>query len=266
MMKLWEKILNFFHLYTRSQMNQKLADNTAYYDAEIVALRTSTEQTVEGLKRIIFAYETLQLRYDEVAEVVTKQYDMITSLNKVKENLDKQLTIANQRLRDMERIDAARVEEVARYKEAAMKNIEYVKDVQKQLSEVLHDSIAFGFPNKVAIPGSTSIRTDINEDSANGDMIIVRGRTLLTDDMTPRINDTPDMHGRLELIFGYMERYGVLSTITKNLIRSGAITFTLAYNDHCTAYEMYYECAAKRQNETSLVVINNMKKLDVEGQ
>lgn len=265
MIKLLEKILNFFHLYTSDQVNQKLVNNSAYYDAEIMALRQSAEQTYNSLKDIVSARDQLQARYDEVVSVIGRQNTTIANITAMRDNLDKQLVIANQRLQDMMRREESRLIEVQRYKDAAMMNAEYVKDVQKQLSVVLHGDEMFGFPNKVAIPGSTSIRTDLIEDSASGDHVVVRGRTVLTDDVTQKINNVPDMLSKLELVFSHMDRYGVLTGITKSLIRSGAIAFTLAYNDNCTSYEAYYEVCAKRQDETALMVIDESKKKDAEG-
>ena len=136
---------------------------------------------------------------------------------------------------------------------ASLENDKYVKDVQKQLSEILHGDITFGFPNKVTLPGCTSITSALkNVGEENEEVITVRGRSIITEEASTEIDRCPDMLLRL-----YLERYNITNRIALELMRSGTVGFTLAYNDKQNVYELYYEITALRQDVNSLIQIKD---------
>jgi len=147
--------------------------------------------------------------------------------------------------------------------DAPFENQEYIKDLQTQLGDILHVSPCFEFSNDMAIPGSTCIVTGI-EDDPQGDerFTVVRGRTVLTDDMTPLIDQTKSIEDRMSLLMDYMKRWGLCDRIVRDLMSYGALSVSLAYNKNCTAYEMYYQLSAVRITGSATFTINDSVKYE----
>lgn len=222
--------------------------------------------------------EKLKAASDELAETIDGKRELISELAKCLE--EKRTEIDNLRRQLMDRAEqvsnyettistlkAKLDEETAdaeRSYEAATKNLDLIKGLQKQLGDLFHEHPVFGFPNGVPIPGSTCVTTSdfTKEDGTN--VAVIRGRTILTDDMTVKIDSTPGIVERTNLITSYMDTYGLYSRIGKDLMARGGIKLTLAYNRNCTAYEIYYEVIADHASGDAIVFVDKSKPADEE--
>ncbi|MCM1294987.1 MAG: hypothetical protein NC311_05550 [Muribaculaceae bacterium] len=183
------------------------------------------------------------------------------------ENLRKQLTAERERADNAQltadtlkkNMDAA-IADADASREAASENLDLIKGLQKQLGELFRDHPVFGFPNSVAIPGSTCVTTSDYAKEDGSRVAVMRGRTIFMDDMTGKIDGTPGITERTRLIMDYMERYGLFSKIGKDLMSHGGIKMTLAYNGDCTAYEAFYEAVVEHASGDAIVFVDKSPK------
>lgn len=158
------------------------------------------------------------------------------------------LKAAHEQLLEMNQEMSDSIEELQHkllvYKKTAKENLDYVKDVQKAIGDIMHTSKNFGFPNSVPIPGSAAVVTDHTEKDGE-EFSVVRSRVITLDGLTTMINDNPDAETRTGLVVNHMRQYGLMNRIAESLISAGAVNFVLAYNRNCTCYEMYTEITAK---------------------
>ena len=128
--------------------------------------------------------------------------------------------------------------------EVSAENLATIKNLQSQLAEVYNTSRNFGFPNSLALPGSTSM-TDNNIQVDGEKYTSVRVRMILTDDETAKINTEPDQKRRYAMSIDMLRRRGLLERLGERMITSGAATLAIAYNQECTNFELFVDAAAK---------------------
>ena len=211
-----QKILRFFHLYTASEHDQVCTIIRELYDTQI-----------EAYKMAVTGWE---LKYEELSVQLEMRNADIDEIRA--------------KLQDIKESDTDLREAVDIYRSAAERNLDYVKNVEKQISDVLRDSTAFGFPGSIPIPGSAVIRRDdvhIGDDEYN----VIRARIMTLDHITTQINMEPDIGKRIGIVLDAMERQGLMNRISNALIASGAAALILAYNPNSTVYELYVEITAK---------------------
>jgi len=232
------RFLNAIGIYTKSQ----------YEEA-----RTTQRELADALNE----YKDIEAALaDEVEEKTTEIENLRKQLKEAREAADNEHITAETLKKNL---DAA-VAEADACHEAASENLDLIKGLQKQLGELFRDHPVFGFPNSVAIPGSTCVTTsDYVKDGGTG-LAVMRGRTIFMDDMTSKIDGTPGITERTRLIMDYMERYGLFNKIGKDLMSHGGIKLTLAYNGDCTAYEAFYEAVVEHASGDAIVFVDKSPK------
>lgn len=228
------KILNAIGIYTKGQYmdvyNAKCKLDDAY------AVHKGVEESLASqLEEKTTEVENLRKQLHDMTEQLSSQEITIGTLKKKNDEL------------------SAEVESAV---DASYQNLDLIKELQKQLGDVFHAHPVFGFPTGIPIPGSTCVTTFdyTKEDGTN--VAVLRGRSILTDDMTPRIDNTPGIVERTQLIRDYMDQYDLFSKIGKDLMSRGGIKMTLAYNRNCTAYEVYYEAVVEHASGDAIIVID----------
>lgn len=240
LMELWVALLNKLHLYTLSQHNRVCELAASMYEIQIKGLADANEAQTVSITELEAKVRKLTA---ELASVKAERDELASAFDPIQAERDS--------LR----------EQIQAYKDAAMENATYVKDTQKQLSELLKSSEAFGFPNSRGIPGSTSIRTiDVEQDGKSE--VLIRGRTIVSDDITQEINAIPDMGTKIHTVMAFMEKYGVFTKIARDMFSYGAVQCVLGYNGGNTNYELYYEIVSHQANNDSVLVVRNPERND----
>ena len=121
------------------------------------------------------------------------------------------------------------------------------EDVQKALSKALHESVMWGFPENDVFPGCISVHTRESQISDDERYIVVQGRTIFTDEMNNKLKDAKTNLERFDMILLALKKYGIYDRIVKDLMLRSGIVYTLAYNEECSAYEIYYQITAKKE-------------------
>lgn len=220
------KILNGIGLYTKSQYESVVTVRDAATQLADTRFTTIADQRSE--------IEELQQKLKEMAE---KAESLETSIDTIKAFADSESDRATQE------------------HEAACENLDLIKGLQKQLGELFNEHPVFGFPHGTAIPGSTCVTASDYEMKDGSKFAVLRGRTIFTDDMTIKIDSSPSIYERHQLIKDYMDRYGIFSKIGKDLMARGGIKLSLAYNKNCTAYEAFYECVVEHASGDALITV-----------
>lgn len=231
--------LRVFHLYTKKQHDQICVVTRTLYEAQIVQLR---ENLAHASGDKISLEEELAALKQEVERLRHENLDF----RREHDSYERQIM-------DMKI-------KTARYRVAASENLDLVKDIEKQLGDVMNTDHWFGFNGSHAIPGATSFHTEGVDVEEVGSFTVLRSRTLALDDVTQIVNSTPDMYGRINAILDQMRRYGTLASIAERLISCGAVQFVLAYDRGSTTYSLYIETVAKNYNPESLMVIEQIPK------
>ncbi|MCM1230262.1 MAG: hypothetical protein NC489_09015 [Ruminococcus flavefaciens] len=131
---------------------------------------------------------------------------------------------------------------------------EYLRDVQKQLAEEFHMHPVFGFPNSVGLPGSTAITTSRSGFTTDSEgFTTARGRVILDDKVTKEINKTPHIYEKIQLVVNYLDQYGNLSRIMRDLVYNGGMSIVLAYREDTTTYEAFFETTVKNHAAVSIL-------------
>lgn len=129
----------------------------------------------------------------------------------------------------------------------------FYKDVQTQITDMMHVSPIMGFPAAMRFPGASTITDHKIKNPGNEDHILVTGRTIFTDDVTAKIQAAHSMTDKLLIIRTELIKQGLVDKIAKNLINSGAFVITIGYNKDCTTCEAYYMLKAIIP-ETDLII------------
>lgn len=135
---------------------------------------------------------------------------------------------------------------------------EYYKEVQTQISELMHGDPLFGFKRSVTIPGSSTLTGVIKDDTA-----VVAGRMVMEDSVTAKMEQEPSLRERYYIATNQLAKYGLLDRIMQEALNLGGVQFTLAYNDNCTATELYY--AMEIKTKQSMLTFGKEKEEDTEG-
>lgn len=225
------KILNSIGLYTKSQYREMETDRD-----NVKTVVEAQSITIDNLRGEIDALRK------ELKDMTEKAESLETSIGTIKAFADS----------ESERATEAH--------EAACQNLDLIKGLQKQLGELFNEHPVFGFPNGTPIPGSTCATTSDYEMSDGSKFAVLRGRTIFTDDMTIKIDSAPSIYERHQLIKEYMERYGILAKIGKDLMSRGGIKVSLAYNKNCTAYEAFYEAVVEHASGDALITVTKDEK------
>lgn len=121
------------------------------------------------------------------------------------------------------------------------------EDVQKALSKALHESVMWGFPENEVFPGCISVHTRESQISDDEKYVVVQGRTIFTDEMNTKLKEAKTNLERFDMILLALKKYGIYDRIIKDLMLRSGIVYTLAYNEECSAYEIYYQITAKKE-------------------
>lgn len=239
--ELFIKFLNAIGIYTRSQMNE-LTDSRNTLAGSLDEHKVTVSSLASQLEEKTTEVENLRHQLNEMTERASNHETTITTLRTKLDEVTAE-------------VDSSR--------EAAMENLDLIKELQKQVGDLFHDHPVFGFPTGIPIPGSTCVTTSdyTKEDGTN--VAVLRGRSILTDDMTDKIDSTPGIVERTKLITSYMETYGLFAKIGKDLMNRGGIKLTLAYNRNCTAYEVYYETVVDHASGDAIVFVDKSKPEEV---
>lgn len=217
---IWKAIVGWLNLYTAEEYSTLLKDSRDT-QRELVKIRQEYADYVES------ANKSLNEALEAVTSANKKVQNLIAEANELKYEL--------QRQEEYKQVDA-----------------EFLREVQKQLSNEFKNHPVFGFADKPGLPGSVSVRngTKINPD---GPSTVLQGRFILDDICTKAVNERPHMYEKISEIWNYMMRTGLASRIVSELINSGAITMTLAYRTDTTTYELYYELCAKNYGDDAVL-------------
>lgn len=230
-------IINFFHrfLYTHKEyiMMEERACSFERKSNDLCDDLTAARKRIQSLESQLSEEMLLKSELQsQVAMVMQKNLDLKDHNDSLKRKLDQ--------MEEYKRVDA-----------------EYLRETQKQLSEEFGMHPVFGFPRSVALPGSTSITSVRTRKPGESDeFTVARGRVILDDQITKQINQTPHMYDKIQLVLGFLARYGSLERLMKDIIYNGGMAMTLAYRDDTTTYELYFETTAKNYNADSIMVFN----------
>lgn len=227
-------IMNFFHRFLYTHKEYTMVETKAdCFEKRYNDLLTSSQKKIQCLERQLSEEMLLKSELQgQVAMVIQKNSELKDYNDSLKRKLDQ--------LEEYKRVDA-----------------EYLRETQKQLSEEFGMHPVFGFPRSPGLPGSTSITTVRTRKPGESDEFTVsRGRIILDDQLTMQINQTPHMYEKMQLVLGFMARYGSLERLMKDIIYNGGMSMTLAYRDDTTTYEVYFETTAKNYNADSIMVFN----------
>lgn len=220
LLRIWYAILSVFHLMTVGQHNKACEVINSLHDSKVLIMENS-------------------LSYKE--SVIGTLTEDINALNE-------KLAQSEEECRKIRsKIDA--------YKATASVNLDYVKDTQKALGEVLGKTPEFGFPKRVAIPGSSTMTKDIKTLDDGEEYSVIRVRLIAPDNITAIINQEPDMATRVGILLKQMDIFETSKVIGETLLNNGAVRLILAYNKNCTNYELFAEVVAKNCYKDSYLVI-----------
>ena len=118
---------------------------------------------------------------------------------------------------------------------------EYYKTVQTQLSDIMHKDQMFGFGRSITFPGASAISAGHNQDG----FVTIAGRTVLEDSIAAKMDQTSSLSEKYYIAHNQLIKYGLLEKMIDQAISHGGIQYTLAYNDNCTAVELYYAMEVK---------------------
>ena len=244
LLNIWLTILHWLGLRTVKEHNDVCAALRTIYEGQITEYKRLTTELRELANSYLEKSDMYETMYTNQQTVVNDDIAKIHELEENYDNLKKDYSKTCDDYHDLRVENTELRATLSRYKTAGDYNLKFVKDTQKLLEREIKPSDEFSFPRSQPWPGSMTITDDIaNMD--NGDKkVIVRGRCIAMDDTTTQINNEPDMYGKIMKMVDQMKRYGTLDRVAYQMITSGAMTLTLAYNEDCTNYVLYYEMAA----------------------
>lgn len=226
-----QKVTEFVHLFVYSAK--------AYWEAE--SARSSLETAITGREREIA----------ELKEQLATREAEISGLNGALDRKHAELEESQKTVKLLK-------DQIDRFGEYKRVDAEYLRGVQKQLSEEFKLHPVFGFPRSPGLPGSVSIVSSRSATSPDDPgYTITRGRVILDDRTTAQINDTPHIYEKIGCVLNFMRRYGSMPKIIEDLISNGAMSMTLAYREDTTTYEMYYEVTGKNYATDAILVLDD---------
>jgi len=194
-------------------------------------------------------YNNLKATYDALQEKYTDNIQTLEKLTKLATNqqaVNDSLLESNNKLN--ERIASVEFQTMEQYKtenEKCIKDVEagekYYKEVQKQVSNVLHNDLEWKFPNAMAFPGSTVMNTDPGVNKNGEPCFTIKGRIVLPDDVTGVIQHKTSINDKYNVIVNNMVKLGLMDRVVKSMIQFGLIEYTIGYNSDCTTCEVYYQ-------------------------
>lgn len=249
---MWENFKNFWidlarrlaralNLYTSYQHDAACDAITKLYEAQIAELKSVYgQERITLLKEISEAKVSIKAKDSAIAEkdsLIAELESQVADLRAVVEPVQEK----NRQLQI----------ECDKANNAAKENLDYIKELLKQIGDGFHEDRDFSFPHSRAIPGSICVRSVKERDNSTNDEIVTIGRMIMTDDITAKLNEIPDLNTRLGIAIGQIQAYGTADRIVSEMIRSGAIDFSLVYNGNCTSFELFYRILSKRPTEGS---------------
>ena len=220
--KLFAKIRRFFRIYTNTE-----------HDTVCKALNAIHEQENISYKGII------ESKNDEIDDLQEQVKRLKAEMDTIRENAENMKS------------------EVLRLKNVPNESSALIKSFQKTLSEALHGSEEFGFQRSVPIPGSSCVRSSFSQDHDDNGLVnkytVIRTRTIALDSETAKINEIPDLYGKIYYLTQIMQDRDILNRFAHDIIMNGGANVVLAYNPNCTNYELYCE-ATLLQPKTALII------------
>lgn len=156
-------------------------------------------------------------------------------------------------------------EELQKENEKLLESIEESKklqiDVEKHLSNALHESGIWGFPNSMAFPGCTSIASKMSRISDDERWFVLQGRTLFDVETSQKIIDSKTNSDRYNIALLSMKKQGIFDKIVKDIIMNNAVEYTFGVlvpsENESPIVEIYYRIQVKEPE--SVIQIKNLK-------
>jgi len=145
---------------------------------------------------------------------------------------------------------------------------DHCKRVETEVSKIMHSDEVFRFSGKPAIPGATVVQMrpllglSTEED---GNSLAIIGRTVLTDDATREIHGYVSFSEKYSYLIRYLYQQSITQRIVDNILSSGAVQFTLGYNEDTTTVEAYYKIICALPDPSSVVQIVKTENNTGEG-
>lgn len=239
-MNILDKILAFFGLCRLS-----------VHEDELKKMIDTNRETLEMQQSTI---DSLHLTIESLYSACNESRELI---DKLQQRID---TVAFKTMEDYKLKQNALDAEHADLQKKIEEVLNFQKEVEKQVSRLLHRDEKFGFSGNFSFPGSTSIASEILHDNETGKpYITVYGRTVFGDEHSNKLGELLTLNEKLKYIVNVMFKQGIYDRITKDLMKLGAIQYTVGYNEDCTAYEVYYAINAYVPNSTCVCLIDGTK-------
>lgn len=123
---------------------------------------------------------------------------------------------------------------------------EFYKTVQEMVSKALSEDSRFKFGSTGGIPGSSHVGVSSGINSNEETEIVINGRTVFLDEITDKIQHATSMNEKYSIALNQLIKYGLLEKVAQRMIQSGALEFTLGYNQNCTSLELFYQITCKK--------------------
>lgn len=221
-MRVLDKILKFFHLTKSSNYNELLDQYNTLND--------SNHKNMEILCKLQNLTNDQQALNDRMVEHIN---ELIKRISSVTFKTMEKYKAENEALREDHNKIIKDLED----------GIKYYNSVQKQVSEMMHNSQEWSFPNSMCFPGATIIssgKTSCDNIENSAGQFVYKGRTVLTDDITTKLQNTASINEKMNIIILQLKKQGIYDKIMKDLIAANPIRYTIGYNTDCTCYEVYY--------------------------
>lgn len=134
-----------------------------------------------------------------------------------------------------------------RVKQYADEMKEFADSAFKAISNGFHTDSIYGFPKSLGYPGSIYGTSAYDADT---NQVIIDGRIIFDDHFSSKFESAKSTEERLNILQFYMKKYGLYETIGKTVVRDGAMSLSVGYNENNTAYELYYHMNVPRDGIT----------------
>lgn len=190
--------------------------------------KTMYQESQESYNKLEHKYEELKIQHQQMIEhISTVEFQTMEDYKTDNENLRNTNSNLTRLIVDTKEIAEA---------------------VQKELSKALHKTEAWGFPNNMAFPGSTSVTSDTIEKDGD-EYLTIRGRTICDDAQTTQIQQAVSLRSQIDVIISILKKFGIYEKIVDMIISTNAVEYALAFNPECTTSEIYYQVVIRKPTD-----------------
>lgn len=134
-------------------------------------------------------------------------------------------------------------------------NQKYNETVLSQVENIVNTHPNWGFGSECPFPGATVVKVDpiITNDEH---LVVIKAKTEYESNVAARILAEPDPRKRYSIALRSLQLQGVMDRISKVLINSTAIQYTLGMEtdkDGKTSLYIYYQIAAKTYTDSQMI-------------